>query len=110
MEITSTLVNKLERLALVNFGSEKGIKVLKDAVTLANQMKEIDVMDSDVCFSIHQMHKPTPNLTMGDDFPSQNENRKAIMGCAKKIEDIYFVSPPGKCIILSSLKPTSILT
>lgn len=41
-KINEDTINHLERLSLVNFGNEKGIKILEDAIEFADQLSNVN--------------------------------------------------------------------
>ncbi|GFO01154.1 glutamyl-tRNA(gln) amidotransferase subunit c, mitochondrial [Plakobranchus ocellatus] len=85
------LVEQLERISLVEFNNEAGLVRLRDAVKLANQMHLVDtegVEPLDTVLEDRECYLRRDEVTEGNCVDE-------VMSNASKVEEQYFVAPPG---------------
>lgn len=51
-KISKELIVYLEAISLVNFGDEKGIKIVEDAISYADQLNEVDTEGIEPLYSV----------------------------------------------------------
>lgn len=85
-------IEQLERLSLVNFGSEKSVTRLKAAITFANQLRSIKLEDD-----IQPMYTVLENekLYLREDRVTDGGYAKKVLKNAVLTDEDYFVAPPG---------------
>lgn len=90
--IDSKSIEQLERLSLVNFGSEKSVARLEAAITFAKQLHRINISDD-----IQPMYTVLENekLYLRDDRVTDGGYAKKVLKNAVLTEEDYFVAPPG---------------
>jgi len=78
----------LERLSLIRFGNESGIKRLQEAIDFANQIQEVNTD------GIEPMISPNDNkcTQMREDIVSQTKKEDITKNADRLIEG-YFVAP-----------------
>ncbi|XP_033213246.1 glutamyl-tRNA(Gln) amidotransferase subunit C, mitochondrial [Belonocnema kinseyi] len=88
-------LDALERVSLVDFDHEGGIKRLEAAVQFAHRLKEVKI-DS----SLTPMHSilEKENLFLREDEVSDGNYREKILANAEILEEEYFVAPPGNIL------------
>nr|CAD7202830.1 unnamed protein product [Timema douglasi] len=89
--IDQKTVETLERLSLVDFGNEKGIEALEDAIRFADQIHSVDTTGVEPMFSVLQ----DSSLHLRDDSVTDGNCRKEVLANAAVTEEEYFVAPPG---------------
>ncbi|XP_041348784.1 glutamyl-tRNA(Gln) amidotransferase subunit C, mitochondrial-like [Gigantopelta aegis] len=90
-KIDKLLVDQLERLSLVEFSSDAGIKCLTAAIQSANQLYNVDtegVAPLDTVLENRELYLRNDEVTEG------NCKNQILQNASKTIED-YFVAPPG---------------
>ncbi|XP_044590761.1 glutamyl-tRNA(Gln) amidotransferase subunit C, mitochondrial [Cotesia glomerata] len=92
IKISRETIGKLERLSLVDFGNEAGIKRLEAAIKFAEQLRSLKIDDS-----IKPMYcvLENENLRLRHDKVTDGNYRKKILKNAVLTEEEYFVAPPG---------------
>lgn len=92
IKISRETIAKLERLSLVDFGNEAGIKRLEAAIKFAEQLRSLKIDDS-----IKPMYcvLENENLRLRHDKVTDGNYRKKILENAVLTEEEYFVAPPG---------------
>ncbi|XP_057321286.1 glutamyl-tRNA(Gln) amidotransferase subunit C, mitochondrial [Microplitis mediator] len=92
IKISKETIVKLERLSLVDFGNEAGIKRLESAIKFAEQLKLLKIDDS-----VKPMYSvlENKNLRLRNDEVTDGNYRKKILKNAVVTEEEYFVAPPG---------------
>ncbi|XP_034950361.1 glutamyl-tRNA(Gln) amidotransferase subunit C, mitochondrial [Chelonus insularis] len=90
-KIDKKTILKLERLALVGFGDEAGIKRLEAAIKFTEPLKTLRVNDS-----VKPMYNilENENLRLREDKVTEGDCRKKILKNATITEEEYFVAPP----------------
>lgn len=89
--ISQETVEHLERLSLVNFASDKGIKSLEEAIRFADQIRVIDTTGVEPMISVLEDR----SVYLRDDKVTEGNCRKEVMANAAVTEEEYFVAPPG---------------
>ncbi|KAK3771327.1 hypothetical protein RRG08_024285 [Elysia crispata] len=90
-EIDLALVEQLERISLVEFNNEAGLLRLREAVKIANQLHLVDtdgVEPMDTVLEDRECYLRSDNVTDGNCVED-------VMSNASKVEEQYFVAPPG---------------
>ncbi|RUS88119.1 hypothetical protein EGW08_004172 [Elysia chlorotica] len=90
-EIDLALVEQLERISLVEFNNEAGLRRLREAVKFANQMHVVDtegVEPMDSVLEDRECYLRSDEVTDGNCVED-------VMSNASKVEEQYFVAPPG---------------
>lgn len=91
-KINSETIAKLERLSLVEFGNEAGIKRLEAAIQFAQKLKFLHVDDSvEPLYCVLEKE----NLRLRDDSVTEGNCQAKILKNAAIIEEEYFVAPQG---------------
>nr|CAD7603541.1 unnamed protein product [Timema genevievae] len=90
--IDQKTVETLERLSLVDFGTEKGIETLEDAIRFADQIHLVDTTGVEPMFSVLQDSHFGDRM---DDLVTDGNCRKEVLVNAAVTEEEYFVAPPG---------------
>ncbi|XP_026725311.1 glutamyl-tRNA(Gln) amidotransferase subunit C, mitochondrial [Trichoplusia ni] len=81
----------LERLSLVSYNTEQGIKILEDTIAFADQVLHINTDDVEPLYSVLEEE----NLFLRQDQITQGNCQKDILRNAAMQEDDYFVAPIG---------------
>jgi len=89
--ISKTMINHLERLALVEFGNEEGIERLTKAIRFADQMMLVDTTGVEPMTSVLEDRA----TYLRQDEVKTDDCRKDLLKLAKKTVEEYYVSPPG---------------
>ena len=92
IKIDSKTITKLERISLVDFGNETGIRRLEAAIHFAQKLKEVKLDPS-----VKPMYCVLENekLELREDTVYEGNCRDKILKNAKVVEDEFFVAPPG---------------
>ncbi|KAL8581199.1 hypothetical protein ACOMHN_038300 [Nucella lapillus] len=90
-EISSGLVDQLERLSLVEFSNEEGLQRLSAAIHSANQLYMVDTEGVEPLSCVLEDRA----LYLRDDVQNEGNCQKDILSNATKTEEEYFVAPPG---------------
>ncbi|XP_016321346.1 glutamyl-tRNA(Gln) amidotransferase subunit C, mitochondrial-like isoform X2 [Sinocyclocheilus anshuiensis] len=85
------LVDKLERLALVDFGSKEGVDCLEKAIRFADQLHVINTDGVEPMDSVLEDRE----LYLRDDTITEGECAEELLRLAKHTVEEYFVAPPG---------------
>ncbi|ELT90589.1 hypothetical protein CAPTEDRAFT_194181 [Capitella teleta] len=93
------MVNHLERLALVDFGNEEGVERLATAVKFADQLRTVDTSGVAPMTSVLEYWP----LYLRDDQVTKGDT-KTILKNAQKLDEDYFVAPPGNIPLKQSSK------
>ncbi|PSN32853.1 Glutamyl-tRNA(Gln) amidotransferase subunit C [Blattella germanica] len=89
--IDQETVELLERLSLVNFASEAGVKSLEEAIRFADQIRIIDTSGVEPLISVLEDR----TIYLREDKVTEGNCRNEIMANAAVTEEEYFVAPPG---------------
>ncbi|KAJ8682700.1 hypothetical protein QAD02_018492 [Eretmocerus hayati] len=92
IKIDEKTIAKLEKISLVDFGNEAGIRRLESAVVFAQKLWEVQ-LDPSVkpLYTVLENEK----LELREDQVNQGNCRNEILKNAKVVEDEYFVAPLG---------------
>ncbi|XP_041457461.1 glutamyl-tRNA(Gln) amidotransferase subunit C, mitochondrial-like [Lytechinus variegatus] len=97
VKVDPQTIENLERLALVNFNSSAGVERLEHAITLAEQLDDVDTTGVKPMASVLEDRE----LYLRDDTVTEGYCTEEILMNAAKTCEGYFVAPPGN-IPLSS--------
>ncbi|XP_016297242.1 glutamyl-tRNA(Gln) amidotransferase subunit C, mitochondrial-like [Sinocyclocheilus anshuiensis] len=89
--VSPDLVDKLERLALVDFGSKEGVDCLEKAIRFADQLHVINTDGVEPTDSVLEDRE----LYLRDDRVTEGECAEELLQLAKHTVEEYFVAPPG---------------
>uniref|UniRef100_A0A8C2HGI9 Glutamyl-tRNA(Gln) amidotransferase subunit C, mitochondrial n=1 Tax=Cyprinus carpio TaxID=7962 RepID=A0A8C2HGI9_CYPCA len=89
--VSPDLVDKLERLALVDFGSKEGVDCLEKAIRFADQLHVINTDGVEPMDSVLEDRE----LYLRDDMITEGECAEELLQLAKHTVEEYFVAPPG---------------
>ncbi|XP_070820759.1 glutamyl-tRNA(Gln) amidotransferase subunit C, mitochondrial [Chaetodon trifascialis] len=90
-QISADLVDKLERLALVDFRNKQGLACLEKAIRLADQLHVVDTSGVEPMDSILEDRA----LSLRDDAVTEGDCAEELLELAKNTVEEYFVAPPG---------------
>lgn len=83
-------IRRLERLALVDFGNEEGIKRLESAIRFAQKLKDFKVDESvEPMYTVLEKR----NLRLREDKVTDGNCRNEVLKNASVVEEDYFVAP-----------------
>ncbi|ROI16627.1 Glutamyl-tRNA(Gln) amidotransferase subunit C, mitochondrial [Anabarilius grahami] len=91
--VSPDLVDKLERLALVDFGSKEGVDCLEKAIRFADQLHVINTDGVDPMDSVLEDR----DLYLRADTVTEGECAEELLQLAKNTVEEYFVAPPDSC-------------
>lgn len=90
IKVSTETILLLERLSLVDFANEEGVKRLKEAIEFAQPLKEVNTDNVEPMFTVLDDHA----LRLAEDEPEICD-KNDILSNAKLTEEDYFVAPPG---------------
>lgn len=90
-KVDTNTIALLERLSLVKFDTEEGVKVLEDSIAFADKILHIDTNNVEPLYTVLE----NQNLNLREDKITQGNCQKDILKNAAVTEDDYFVAPPG---------------
>ncbi|BFZ04619.1 hypothetical protein BsWGS_07658 [Bradybaena similaris] len=90
-EIDLPLIEQLERISLVEFNNEEGVKRLQAAVKSAQLLHHINTDGVEPLDSVLEDRE----LWLREDKVTEGNCMKEILSNATKVEEDYFVAPPG---------------
>ncbi|PIK53425.1 Glutamyl-tRNA(Gln) amidotransferase subunit C, mitochondrial [Apostichopus japonicus] len=99
--VDDATVELLERLSLVNFNNQAGVKTLMDAVALADTLQVVDTTGVVPMDSVLEDR----DLNLRDDIITDGNCKEDVMRNAALTFEDYFVAPPGN--IPLETKPAS---
>ncbi|KAJ2945948.1 hypothetical protein O0L34_g4865 [Tuta absoluta] len=91
VKVDKNTIALLERLSLVKFDSEEGVKVLEDSIAFADKILHINTDGIQPLYSVLE----DENLSLRPDEITQGNCQKEILKNAAVVDDDYFVAPPG---------------
>lgn len=91
VKVDRNTIALLERLSLVSYDTEEGLKILEDSISFANGILHINTDDVEPLYSVLEDH----NLALREDKVTQGNCQKEILKNAAVKEDDYFVAPIG---------------
>ncbi|XP_043968379.1 glutamyl-tRNA(Gln) amidotransferase subunit C, mitochondrial isoform X2 [Gambusia affinis] len=89
--IPADLVDKLERLALVDFRTQQGLECLEKAIRFADQLHVVDTSGVEPMDSVLEDRA----LYLRDDTVTEGDCAEELLKLAKNTVEEYFVAPPG---------------
>ncbi|XP_070760933.1 glutamyl-tRNA(Gln) amidotransferase subunit C, mitochondrial [Enoplosus armatus] len=90
-QIPADLVDKLERLALVDFRTKQGVACLEKAVRFADQLHVVDTSGVEPMDSVLEDRA----LNLRDDAAMEGDCAEELLQLSKNTVEEYFVAPPG---------------
>jgi len=90
-EVDLELVEQLERISLVQFNNEVGVKWLTESVKSASQLLAVDTSQVEPLDSVLEEQE----LWLRADQVTEGNCADDILSNAAKVEEGYFVAPPG---------------
>ncbi|XP_068617118.1 glutamyl-tRNA(Gln) amidotransferase subunit C, mitochondrial [Brachionichthys hirsutus] len=90
-QISADLVDKLERLALVDFRNKQGLECLEKAVRFADQLHVVDTSGIEPMDSVLEDRV----LYLRDDEVGEGDCADELLQLSKNSVEEYFVTPPG---------------
>ncbi|XP_021172630.2 glutamyl-tRNA(Gln) amidotransferase subunit C, mitochondrial isoform X2 [Fundulus heteroclitus] len=90
-KIPVDLVDKLERLALVDFRTKQGLECLEKAIRFADQLHIVDTSGVEPMDSVLEDRA----LYLRDDTATEGDCAEELLKLAKNTVEEYFVAPPG---------------
>lgn len=91
VDIDNETIELIERLSLVKFSSEVGIRRLADAVRFADQLKAVDTTGVQPLYSVQENR----SLPLRSDVYTETNCQEQLLATAAKLEEEYFVAPLG---------------
>uniref|UniRef100_A0A3Q3XIS2 Glutamyl-tRNA(Gln) amidotransferase subunit C, mitochondrial n=1 Tax=Mola mola TaxID=94237 RepID=A0A3Q3XIS2_MOLML len=99
-QIPADLVDKLERLALLDFRTKQGLVCLEKAIRHADQLLVVDTSAVEPMDSVLEDRA----LNLRDDTAMEGDCAEELLRLSKNIVEEYFVAPPGKIVHLISVR------
>ncbi|XP_026882961.1 glutamyl-tRNA(Gln) amidotransferase subunit C, mitochondrial [Electrophorus electricus] len=90
-KISPDLVDKLERLALVDFGNQEGVNCLEEAIRFADQLHVVNTDGVEPMDSVLENRA----LQLRNDEVKESDCVSELLQLAADRVEEYFVSPPG---------------
>ncbi|XP_071755889.2 glutamyl-tRNA(Gln) amidotransferase subunit C, mitochondrial [Centroberyx gerrardi] len=90
-QIPADLVDKLERLALVDFRTRQGLTCLERAIRFADQLHVVDTTGVEPMDSVLEDRV----LYLRDDAVAEGDCAEELLQLPKSTVEEYFVAPPG---------------
>uniref|UniRef100_A0AAY5L882 Glutamyl-tRNA(Gln) amidotransferase subunit C, mitochondrial n=1 Tax=Esox lucius TaxID=8010 RepID=A0AAY5L882_ESOLU len=90
-QVPADLVDKLERLALVDFPNQEGLVCLKKAIRFADQLHVVDTEGVDPMDSVLENRA----LYLREDVVAEGDCADRLLQLSKDTVEEYFVAPPG---------------
>ncbi|XP_015589003.1 glutamyl-tRNA(Gln) amidotransferase subunit C, mitochondrial [Cephus cinctus] len=91
-KISKKTISLLERISLVDFGNEEGVKRLEAAIRFAKLLKTYHIDESvKPMYSVLEREK----LRLREDKVNEGDCREKILKNAAVVDEYYFVAPPG---------------
>ncbi|KAJ1359672.1 hypothetical protein KIN20_018455 [Parelaphostrongylus tenuis] len=90
-EFDQKLISYLESLSLFRFDSEQAVAQLKNAVKKASVLREVDRVDVEMMYTVWEEQ----DCPLQVDIPEEPLTVKQVLSNAARVQDDYFISPPG---------------
>ncbi|XP_017307165.1 glutamyl-tRNA(Gln) amidotransferase subunit C, mitochondrial isoform X2 [Ictalurus punctatus] len=90
-KVSVDLVDKLERLALVDFGSQEGVECLEKAIRFADQLHVVETEGVEPMDSVLEDR----TLYLREDTVTEGNCAEELLRLSRSTEEEYFVAPPG---------------
>ncbi|XP_075875605.1 glutamyl-tRNA(Gln) amidotransferase subunit C, mitochondrial isoform X2 [Nelusetta ayraudi] len=104
-QIPADLVDKLERLALVDFRTKQGLECLQKAIRFADQLHVVDTSGVEPMDSVLEDRA----LHLRDDMVTEGDCPEELLQLSKSTFEEYFVAPPGNIPLPTRDKRAAIL-
>ncbi|XP_041957391.1 glutamyl-tRNA(Gln) amidotransferase subunit C, mitochondrial isoform X1 [Alosa sapidissima] len=99
MEVRGEVVDKLERLALVDFGNQEGIDCLEKAIHFADQLHIVNSVAVEPLDSVLHDNKYVwflnRSMHLRNDIITEGKRAEELLQLSRRVIDEYFVAPPG---------------
>ncbi|XP_061624242.1 glutamyl-tRNA(Gln) amidotransferase subunit C, mitochondrial isoform X2 [Phyllopteryx taeniolatus] len=89
--VAADLVDKLERLALVDFRTKEGVACLEKAIRFADQLHVVDTTGVEPMDSVLEDRV----LYLRDDTVMEGNHAEELLELSKNTVEEYYVAPPG---------------
>lgn len=99
-ELSDEMINHLERLSLVDFNNKEGVERLRSAILYANQLSVVNTDGIEPMYSVLEDRE----LMLRDDQVTEGGCKSSILQNAAKLDEDYFVAPPGNIPLTQSEK------
>lgn len=90
-QVPGEVVDKLERLALVDFQNQEGVECLEKAIQFADQLHSVDSAGVEPMDSVLYDR----SMYLRKDSINEGECAEALLQLSNHVVDEYFVAPPG---------------
>ncbi|CAN9513237.1 unnamed protein product [Ophioblennius macclurei] len=90
-QVPTDLVDKLERLALVDFRTKQGLECLEKAIRFADQLHVVDTTGVEPMDSVLEDR----DLYLRNDAVMEGDCAEKLLQLSKNTVEEYFVAPPG---------------
>ncbi|TWW60396.1 Glutamyl-tRNA(Gln) amidotransferase subunit C, mitochondrial [Takifugu flavidus] len=104
-QISADLVDKLERLALVDFRTKQGLECLEKAIRFADQLHVVDTSGVEPMDSVLEDR----TLYLRDDEETEGDCAEELLQLSKNTCEEYYVAPPGNIPLPSREKRAAML-
>ncbi|XP_040898369.1 glutamyl-tRNA(Gln) amidotransferase subunit C, mitochondrial [Toxotes jaculatrix] len=104
-QIPADLVDKLERLALVDFRTKQGLACLEKAIRFADQLHVVDTSGIEPMDSVLEDRV----LYLREDAVMEGDCAEELLQLSKNTVEEYFVAPPGNIPLPKREERASIL-
>ncbi|XP_069817364.1 glutamyl-tRNA(Gln) amidotransferase subunit C, mitochondrial [Dendropsophus ebraccatus] len=91
INVSTEVIDHLERLALVDFRNQEGVERLEKAIRFANQLHNVNTEGVEPLSSVLEDRE----LYMRGDTVTAGNCAEFLLGNAKTVVEDYFVAPPG---------------
>ncbi|KPP56749.1 glutamyl-tRNA(Gln) amidotransferase subunit C, mitochondrial-like [Scleropages formosus] len=91
-KVPPDLVDKLERLALLDFRNQDGVDCLEKAIRFADQLHVVNTNGVEPMDSVLEDRA----LFLREDHVEEGDCAEALLRLSKNTLEGYFVAPPGK--------------
>ncbi|XP_029018188.1 glutamyl-tRNA(Gln) amidotransferase subunit C, mitochondrial [Betta splendens] len=104
-QVSGDLVDKLERLALVDFRTKQGLACLEKAVRFADQLHVVDTSGVEPMDSVLE----DSVLHLRNDTVMEGDCAEELLRLSKNTVEEYFVAPPGNIPLPQAEERTKML-
>ncbi|XP_034547859.1 glutamyl-tRNA(Gln) amidotransferase subunit C, mitochondrial [Notolabrus celidotus] len=104
-QIPADLVDKLERLALVDFRTKQGLDCLEKAIRFADQLHVVDTAGVEPMDSVLEER----TLYLRGDAETDGDCAEELLQLSKNTVEEYFVAPPGNIPLPTREERTAML-
>ncbi|XP_077571299.1 glutamyl-tRNA(Gln) amidotransferase subunit C, mitochondrial-like [Stigmatopora nigra] len=103
--VAPELVDKLERLALVDFRTKEGLACLEKAIRFADQLHLVDTTQVEPMDSVLEDRV----LYLRDDVVMEGDHAEELLQLSQKTVEEYYVAPPGNIPLPKKEERTAML-